>query len=117
MNSAIRPPPFLQRPDVPVGPWPQLRCAFQTYIDAAARYATPDHQKALLLNALGVELLGLYFRDVDAGTAVRSTTNPSTTNCHSELKVLFAPREDAVLTRLRFRQRMQQPGETAAPFI
>ncbi|KAH6921098.1 hypothetical protein HPB50_027915 [Hyalomma asiaticum] len=38
---------------------------WQVYIDAAARNATPEHKKALLLNALGVEGLNCYLRAVD----------------------------------------------------
>ncbi|KAH6946488.1 hypothetical protein HPB50_013725 [Hyalomma asiaticum] len=65
MYFAIRPPPFLHAPGVPVIPWPQWRRAFQTYIDAAARDAVSEHKKALLLNALGVEGLLCYLRAVE----------------------------------------------------
>ncbi|KAL1426098.1 hypothetical protein MTO96_018571 [Rhipicephalus appendiculatus] len=60
MNAAIPPPPFLQCPDVPPIPWRQWRPVLQVYIDAAARDATPEHKKALLVNALGVEGLNTY---------------------------------------------------------
>ncbi|KAH7964443.1 hypothetical protein HPB51_027315 [Rhipicephalus microplus] len=55
MNAAIPPPPFLQCPGVPPILWRQWRPVLQVYINAAARNATPEHKKALILNALGVE--------------------------------------------------------------
>ncbi|KAH8020706.1 hypothetical protein HPB51_002655 [Rhipicephalus microplus] len=54
MYAAISPPPFLQCPSVPPIPWRQRHPVLQVYIDAAAKNVTPEHKKALLLNALGV---------------------------------------------------------------
>ncbi|KAH6926572.1 hypothetical protein HPB50_019811 [Hyalomma asiaticum] len=65
MNAAIPPPAFLQCLGVPPISWRQWRPVLQVYIDAAARDATPEHKKALLLNALGVEGLNSYLRAVD----------------------------------------------------
>ncbi|KAH6933492.1 hypothetical protein HPB50_015579 [Hyalomma asiaticum] len=43
----------------------QWRPVLQVYIDAAARDVTPEHKKALLLNALGVEGLNCYLCATD----------------------------------------------------
>ncbi|KAH6945291.1 hypothetical protein HPB50_007753 [Hyalomma asiaticum] len=55
----------IQCPGVPPISWRQRHPVLQVYIDAAARDATPEHKKALLLNALGVEGLNCYLRAVD----------------------------------------------------
>lgn len=60
MNAAIPPPLFVQCPGVPPILWRQWRLVLQVYIDAAARDATLEHKKALLLNALDVEGLNTY---------------------------------------------------------
>ncbi|KAH6933186.1 hypothetical protein HPB50_012988 [Hyalomma asiaticum] len=65
MYAVIPPPPFLQCPGVPPIPWRQWRPVLQVYIEAAARDATPEHKKALLLNALGVKGLNRFLRAVD----------------------------------------------------
>ncbi|KAL1469683.1 hypothetical protein MTO96_040923 [Rhipicephalus appendiculatus] len=65
MNAAIPPSTFQQCPGVPRIPRWQWRPVLQVYIDAAARDATQEHKKALLLNALGAEGLNRYLRALE----------------------------------------------------
>ncbi|KAH8023048.1 hypothetical protein HPB51_010824 [Rhipicephalus microplus] len=60
MYAAIPLPMFLQCPGSSPIPWRHWHPVLQVYIDATARDATPEHKKALLQNALGVEGLNSY---------------------------------------------------------
>ncbi|KAH6922371.1 hypothetical protein HPB50_013411 [Hyalomma asiaticum] len=96
MYFAIRPPPFLHTPGVPVIPWPQWRRAFQTYIDATARDAVSEHKKALLLNALGVEGLLCYLRAVEEEPQLgdhRKTPEDAYTTTLLQLDEIFNPQQ------------------------
>ncbi|KAL3184065.1 hypothetical protein MRX96_006175 [Rhipicephalus microplus] len=62
MTSTIASPPFLQNPGTPLVPWAERRRVFQAYVDVAAGdTARPGLKKSLLLNALGVESLEVYW--------------------------------------------------------
>ncbi|KAH8028337.1 hypothetical protein HPB51_016160 [Rhipicephalus microplus] len=65
MYAAIPLPMFLQCPGRPPIPWQQWRPLVQVYVDAAVKDAPPEHKKALLLNALGVEGLMSYLLAVE----------------------------------------------------
>ncbi|KAL1477059.1 hypothetical protein MTO96_036056, partial [Rhipicephalus appendiculatus] len=123
MNAAIPPPPFLQCPGVPPIPWRQWRPVLQVYIDAAARDATPEHKKALLLNALGVEGLNAYLRAVEdeQQPGADRPTQEETPNVYDAaltlLSQLFDPQPDAACLRARFKALCQGPDESAVQFI
>ncbi|XP_037508787.1 uncharacterized protein LOC119385417 [Rhipicephalus sanguineus] len=124
MNAAIPPPPsFLQRPGVPPIPWRQWRPVLQVYIDAAARDASPEHKKALLLNALGVEGLNTYLRaaEDEQQPGADRPTQEETPNVYDAalalLSQLFDPQPDAACLRARFKALCQGPDESAVQFI
>ncbi|KAH6946945.1 hypothetical protein HPB50_016234 [Hyalomma asiaticum] len=105
MYFAIRPPPFLHAPGVPVIPWPQWRRAFQTYIDAAARDAVSEHKKALLLNALGVEGLLCYLRAVEEEPQpgdYRKASEDAYTSTLLQLDGIFNPQQFSCVHILNF---------------
>ncbi|KAL1446978.1 hypothetical protein MTO96_044427 [Rhipicephalus appendiculatus] len=124
MYSAIPPPPFLQCPGVPPIPWKKWRRVLQVYIDAAAPDATPERKKVLLLNALGVEGLHTYYKAADEQTQLdgdQATGDGAARDAYQQalavLDAYFAPPEEAVCVRARFRRRVQQPDETAVQFM
>ncbi|KAL1479486.1 hypothetical protein MTO96_051804 [Rhipicephalus appendiculatus] len=123
MNAAIPPPPFLQCPGVPPIPWRQWRPVLEVYIDAAARDATPEHKKALLLNALGVEGLNAYLRaaEDEQQPGADRPTQEETPNVYDAaltlLSQLFDPQPDAACLRARFKTLCQGPDESAVQFI
>ncbi|KAH7971228.1 hypothetical protein HPB49_020470 [Dermacentor silvarum] len=123
MNTAIPPPPFLQCLGMPVIAWRDWRRVVWIYIDAAARDATQAHKKALLLNALGVEGVRLYFAAVEDQTqagADGGTSDVEAVDVFPEaLTVLgrcFAPEEDEVVKRLQFK-RTQHAEESTTTFL
>ncbi|KAH6934003.1 hypothetical protein HPB50_019396 [Hyalomma asiaticum] len=106
MNAAIPPPPFLQCPGVPPISWRQWRPVLQVYIDAAARDATPEHKKALLLNALGLEGLNCYLRAVDEEQqpgADRGTPEDAYHTTLDALERIFNPHQDPACVRTQFK--------------
>ncbi|KAL1476076.1 hypothetical protein MTO96_036787 [Rhipicephalus appendiculatus] len=123
MNAAIPPPPFLQCPGVPPIPWRQWRPVLQVYIDAAARDATPEHKKALLLNALGVEGLNAYLRaaEDEQQPGADRPTHEETPNVYDAalalLSRLFDSQPDAACLRAHFKTLRQGPDESAVQFI
>ncbi|KAL1472729.1 hypothetical protein MTO96_039145 [Rhipicephalus appendiculatus] len=123
MNAAIPPPPFLQCPGVPPIPWRQWRPVLQVYIDAAARDATPEHKKALLLTALGVEGLNAYLRaaEDEQQPGADRPTQEETPNVYDAalalLSQLFDPQPDAACLRAHFKTLRQGPDESAVQFI
>ncbi|KAH6945017.1 hypothetical protein HPB50_006743 [Hyalomma asiaticum] len=120
MNATIPPPPFLQCPGVPPISWQQWRPVLQVYIDAAARDAAPEHKKALLLNALGVDGLNCYLRAVDEEQqpgADRGTPEDAYNATLDALKRIFNPHQDPACVRAQFKYLCQRPDETAVEFI
>ncbi|KAH6933758.1 hypothetical protein HPB50_018069 [Hyalomma asiaticum] len=120
MNAAIPPPPFLQCPGVPPIPWRQWRPVLQVYIDAAARDATPEHKKVLLLNALGVEGLNRFLREVDEEQlpgADRETPEDAYSATLDLLERVFNPGQHPACVRTQFKFLRQRPDETAVEFI
>ncbi|KAH6928930.1 hypothetical protein HPB50_021760 [Hyalomma asiaticum] len=119
MNAAIPPPPFLQCPGVPPIPWRQWRPVLQVYIDAAARDATPEHKKALLLNALGYEGLNRFLRAVDEEQqpgADRETPDDAYNATLDLLERVFNPSQHPACVRTQFKFLRQRPDETAVEF-
>ncbi|KAL1436478.1 hypothetical protein MTO96_049580 [Rhipicephalus appendiculatus] len=124
MYSVIPPPPFLQCPGVPPIPWKKWRRVLQVYIDAAAPDATPERKKVLLLNALGVEELHTYYKAADEQTQLdgdQANGDGAARDAYqlalAVMDAYFAPPEEAVCMRAKFRRRVQQPDETAVQFI
>ncbi|KAH8029272.1 hypothetical protein HPB51_024697 [Rhipicephalus microplus] len=123
MNATIPSPPFLQCPGVPPISRKQWCHVLQIYIDAAARYPTPEHKKALLLNALGVGGLNTYLhaaKDEPQSGADRPTqeTTPDVFDAaHALLNELFDPHPDAACLRDHFKALRQGPDQSAVELI
>ncbi|KAL1482639.1 hypothetical protein MTO96_033666 [Rhipicephalus appendiculatus] len=123
MNAAIPPPPFLECPGVPPIPWRQWRPVLQVYIDAATRDATPEHKKALLLNALGVEGLNAYLRaaEDEQQPGADRPTREETPNVYEAalalLNQLCDSQSDTACLRAHFKAMRQGPDESAVQFI
>ncbi|KAL1446376.1 hypothetical protein MTO96_044608 [Rhipicephalus appendiculatus] len=109
MNAANPPPPFLQCPGVPPIPWRQWRPVLQVYIDAAARDATPENKKALLLNAY------LRAAEEEQQPGADRPTQEETPNVYDDalalLSQLFDPQPDAACLRAHFKALRQGPDE------
>ncbi|KAH8031320.1 hypothetical protein HPB51_016212 [Rhipicephalus microplus] len=119
MNAAIPPPLFLQCPGVPPILWKQWRPVLQVYIHTAARDATQEHKKALLLNALGVEGLNTYLRttkDEQQSGADRPTQETTFTNVYDAvlalLNEIFDPQSDVACLHVHFEALRQGPDLT-----
>ncbi|KAL1414856.1 hypothetical protein MTO96_007118 [Rhipicephalus appendiculatus] len=88
-----------------------------------ARHATPEHKKALLLNALGVEELNTYLRaaEDELQPGADRPTQEETTNVYEAalalLNKLFDPQPDAACLRAQFKALRQRPDESAVQFI
>ncbi|XP_049271644.1 uncharacterized protein LOC125758447 [Rhipicephalus sanguineus] len=95
----------------------------KVYIDAVARDASPEHKKALLLNALGVEGLNTYLRaaEDEQQPGADRPTQEETPNVYDAalalLSQLFDPQPDAACLRARFKALCQGPDESAVQFI
>lgn len=89
---------------MPAIPWTKWQCVLQVYIDALARDARPEHKNALLLSALGVEGVSIYFRVVEDRTQVDidgGTKDAEASNAYEEaLAVLDTCFSPAVYSRL-----------------
>ncbi|KAL1468103.1 hypothetical protein MTO96_041699 [Rhipicephalus appendiculatus] len=123
MNAAIPPPPFLQSPGEPPVPWRQWRPVLQAYIDAAARDATPEHKKALLLNALGIEGLNRYLRVVEdepqpaSGGGTQDAVQDAYLATLKRLDAIYDEQLDPTCLRAAFKALRQGPVESAVQFI
>ncbi|KAL1471255.1 hypothetical protein MTO96_023766 [Rhipicephalus appendiculatus] len=96
---------------------------YQVYIDTAARDATPEHKKALLLNALGIEGLSSYLRatenELQPGTDQQ--TQEETTDVYKAslalLDKIFDPQPDAACLHAQFKALRQRPDESTVQLI
>ncbi|KAL1468841.1 hypothetical protein MTO96_041228 [Rhipicephalus appendiculatus] len=106
MNAAIPPPPFLQCPGEP----PQ-------------EDATPEHKKALLLNALGIGGLNRYLRVVEdePQPASGGETQDAVQNAYlatlKRLDAIYGEQVDPTCLRAAFKASRQGPDESAVQFI
>ncbi|KAH8034384.1 hypothetical protein HPB51_023514 [Rhipicephalus microplus] len=92
------------------------------YIDAAARHATPEHKKALLLNALAVKGLNTYMRAAEDEPGADQPTQATTcTNLYdaalARLNEIFDPQADLACLRAHFRALRQGPDQLVVEFI
>ncbi|KAL1485845.1 hypothetical protein MTO96_031720 [Rhipicephalus appendiculatus] len=123
INAAIPPPPFLQCPSEPPVPWRQWRPVLQAYIDAAARDATPEHKKALLLNALGIEGLNRYLRVVEdepqpaSGGGTQDAVQDAYLVTLKRLDAIYDEQLDPTCLRAAFKALRQGPDESALQLI
>ncbi|KAL1471924.1 hypothetical protein MTO96_023396 [Rhipicephalus appendiculatus] len=86
--------------------------------------ATPERKKALLLNALGVEGLDVYYKAADEQTQLdseQSTGDSAARDAYQPafaiLDACFVLSEDAVCVRALFQRWVQEPDETAVQYI
>ncbi|KAL1454690.1 hypothetical protein MTO96_043715 [Rhipicephalus appendiculatus] len=124
MNAAIPPPPFLQCPGEPPVPWRQWRPVLQAYIDAAARDATPEHKKALLLNGLGDRGgWNRYLRMVEdepqpaSGGETQDAVQDAYLATLKKLDAIYDEQLDPTGLRAAFKALRQGPDESAVQFI
>ncbi|KAH8009988.1 hypothetical protein HPB51_023443 [Rhipicephalus microplus] len=115
---------FLQCPGRPPILWRQWHPVPQVCIDSAARDATVEHKKALLLNGLGVEGLIFYLLAVeyepipavDHESRVDAVQDAYSAMLHL-LEGIFDEQVDLMCLRASFKTPRQQLGETAVQFI
>ncbi|KAL3220725.1 hypothetical protein MRX96_005169 [Rhipicephalus microplus] len=117
MTSAIAPPPFLHTPGTPRVPWPKWRLFFTHTLTSPPGTPSCPLTRSLLLNALGVEGLAVYWtlhrtrRRRDEGT--RDEYIAALTLLENHFK---APSNE-VLERHYFNMRKQILGESVPNFL
>lgn len=108
---------------MPAIPWNKCRHVLQVHINASTRDATPADKKAILLIALGVEDVSIYFRvvedqtqaDIDGGTG-----NAEAVDAYEEALAVFNKcfsTEDETSTCLQFKRRLQSSNEFTVDFL
>uniref|UniRef100_L7LY28 Putative tick transposon n=1 Tax=Rhipicephalus pulchellus TaxID=72859 RepID=L7LY28_RHIPC len=118
MALVILPLVFYSSPGDPPIPWSEWKPIFQAYADAVGGDTSkPERRKALLLNALGLAGLKLFYT-LDAANA---SATPASADVFKDAVALFdAHFKDATcdyIARLKFQERRQFPGEPVADFI
>uniref|UniRef100_A0A224YP72 RNA-directed DNA polymerase n=1 Tax=Rhipicephalus zambeziensis TaxID=60191 RepID=A0A224YP72_9ACAR len=122
MTSAIPPSPFLQTPGTPPVPWAKWRRVFQAYVDVAAGDTARPALKSLLLNALGVEGLDVYWKNAqeqaESGDGTRDEgTQDEYVAALTLLENHFKAPSNEVLERHYFKMRKQIPGESVTDYV